>query len=356
MGNNVFANGREISCKAADGKSIAAFPDVCFTPPQTPATPPGVPIPYPNTAFAKDTSGGSKTVKISNKEVMLKNKSKFKTSTGDEAGSAPKKNVITSKIKGKSYFKSWSMDVKFEGQNVVRHMDMATHNHGSDPGGTPPWVYQDMPAEQREKCLEQDDEAKEKCEGATPHMEPNSKGKMVQKGLDCPPGCEEAKACILAPKKNDDKFCCHPNNTGHHLVEVHCFTHVSGRGARSDQGGKISEFIDYRENDAPCVCASQSASDGTHGIMHDVQGHQERAYHAMRSADPDFVPYQFGGHPNELSYWNYGEARDTGVAAHKKAFPDCEAECTRRQLDHYHQDQIGIQDDAPVRTDPVNRH
>jgi len=80
MANNVFANGREISCKKADGKSVGAFPDVCFTPPQTPATPPGGPVPYPNTGLAKDTTGGSKTVKISGKEVMLRNKSYFKKS------------------------------------------------------------------------------------------------------------------------------------------------------------------------------------------------------------------------------------------------------------------------------------
>lgn len=134
MSNDVFANGREISCKAADGKTICAFPDVCMTPPENPVTPPGVPVPYPNTAFAKDTTNGSKSVKITKKEVMLKNKSYFKTSTGDEAGCAAKKGVITSKIKGKAYFKSWSMDVKVEGKNVVRHLDLTTHNHASEIG------------------------------------------------------------------------------------------------------------------------------------------------------------------------------------------------------------------------------
>ena len=63
-----------------------------------------MPLPYPNTAFAKDTSGGSKTVKISGKEVMLKNKSFFKTSTGDEAGCAPKKGVVTSRDQGQGLF------------------------------------------------------------------------------------------------------------------------------------------------------------------------------------------------------------------------------------------------------------
>ncbi|MFL6607213.1 MAG: hypothetical protein ACJ8HF_03165, partial [Pseudomonas sp.] len=53
MANEVFANNMEVSCKAADGKSIACFPDVCFTPPQAPPTPLGVPIPYPNTGMAK---------------------------------------------------------------------------------------------------------------------------------------------------------------------------------------------------------------------------------------------------------------------------------------------------------------
>lgn len=139
MANEVFANKMEISCKSGDGKTICAFPDVCFTPPQTPATPPGVPIPYPNTGMSSDCSSGSRTVKIAGGEVMLKNKSFFKTSTGDEAGCAPKKGLITSKTKGKVYFNAWSMDVKIEGQNAVRHLDLTTHNHASPPGQTPPF-------------------------------------------------------------------------------------------------------------------------------------------------------------------------------------------------------------------------
>src|SRR5512134_1309044 len=111
MGNDVFANGREISCKAADGKSICAFPDVCMTPPENPATPPGVPVPYPNTGLASDTTSGTTTVKITGKEVMLKNKSYFKKSTGDEAGCAAKKGFVTSVNRGKVYFTAWSMDV-----------------------------------------------------------------------------------------------------------------------------------------------------------------------------------------------------------------------------------------------------
>ena len=112
MSNEVYANSRKCRARQAAGKSICAFPDVCMTPPQTPATPPGVPIPYPNTGMASDTTDGSTTVKISGKEVMLKNKCYFKKSMGDEAGCAPMKGWSPSKNTGKVYFTSWSMDVK----------------------------------------------------------------------------------------------------------------------------------------------------------------------------------------------------------------------------------------------------
>jgi hypothetical protein len=139
MANQVYANNMEVSCRAGSGKSICAFPDVCFTPPQTPATPPGVPVPYPNTGMASDTTDGSSTVTVSGNEVMLKNKSYYKTSTGDEAGCAPKKGMITSTTKGKVYYVAWSMDVKIEGENVDRHLDLTTHNHGSNPNEGIAW-------------------------------------------------------------------------------------------------------------------------------------------------------------------------------------------------------------------------
>src|SRR3954454_19580173 len=131
MAKEVYADGMEISCKAGSGKSICAFPDVCMTPPENPATPPGIPIPYPNTGMANDTTDGSRSVQISGQEVMLKNRSYFKSSTGDEAGCAAKKGVVSSQNKGKGYFIAWSMDVKPEGENAVRHLDMTTNNHAS---------------------------------------------------------------------------------------------------------------------------------------------------------------------------------------------------------------------------------
>ncbi len=143
MQTHVYANGREVCSKAADGVSRAAFPDVCMSPPA-----PGVPVPYPNTAFARDLANGTKAVFICGTEVAQKDKSYFSTSTGDEPATfALAKGVSTGALKGKAYFVSWSMNVKAEGLNVARHLDLMTHNHASPGGNTPPHVYFDDPSE-----------------------------------------------------------------------------------------------------------------------------------------------------------------------------------------------------------------
>lgn len=131
MGCEVYANGAEVSCKAGGGKVIASFPDVCLTPPPPPAGP--IPVPYPDTSFSKDMKEGSRTVLIGRKTVMLKDRSFYKTSPlGDEAATNSQgAGVVTHVITGKTYFISWSMDVKVEGQNVDRHTDLTTSNHAS---------------------------------------------------------------------------------------------------------------------------------------------------------------------------------------------------------------------------------
>lgn len=333
MGCNTFANGREVSGKASSGKTIAAFPDVCFTPPQTPATPPGVPIPYPNTGMASDTTGGTKKVKIGNKEVGIKNASCFKKSTGDEAGSAPKKGVVTSKNMGKVYFKAWSMDVKFEGKNAVRHLDLTTNNHGSDPGDTPPWPYASSSAIGTiPDCEEDNKRVNEDCRTSKPP-------KCTQK-------CKKAQKCALTPKSKDKQVCCADDTTGHHLIEVHCFSPVNFRGK------KLEDLEAYSQSAAPCVCASQSRDDGTHGTLHAVQGKLEAAYNNSRP-EPlcSWEPYEPGASASH-SRWTYAEARDSGVTAHKIAFPHCNEKCVAAQLDAYHQDKCGIADDEPLRSDP----
>ncbi len=138
MSKNVFANGNEISAKKDDNKSIAAMPDTCLSPPSPPAGP--VPLPYPNTAEASDTTNGSKTVKIGGSEVGMKNSSSYKKSTGDEAATKSLgMGVVSHNIQGKMKHAAWSFDVKIEGANAIRHMDMTTHNH-LNPGNADPGI------------------------------------------------------------------------------------------------------------------------------------------------------------------------------------------------------------------------
>jgi hypothetical protein len=134
MSPPVFANGREISGKATNNRSVAAMPDVCLSPPGPPAGP--IPIPYPNTSLSSDTDEGSKGVKVGDKEVGLKNQSDYKTSTGNEAATKQfGAGLVSHVITGKTKHVAWSFDVKFEAQNVIRHMDLTTHNHNNPTNG-----------------------------------------------------------------------------------------------------------------------------------------------------------------------------------------------------------------------------
>jgi hypothetical protein len=130
MGSTVYANSNSICCKDGDGKIIASFPDVCLSPPTPPAGP--IPIPYPVSSFSSDTENGSTTVKVAGQPIMLKDKSYFSKCTGDEAATKTLgMGVMSHNITGKVYFAAWSMDVKVEGLNVDRHLDLTTSNHMS---------------------------------------------------------------------------------------------------------------------------------------------------------------------------------------------------------------------------------
>lgn len=303
MANQVFANGMEVSCKAADGKSICAFPDVCMTPPQSPATPPGVPIPYPNTGLASDTSDGSTTVKISGQEVMLKNKSYFKKSTGDEAGSAPMKGVITHKITGKVYFTAWSMDVKVEGENVVRHFDLTTHNHGSDPGQTPPMLYQDLMAfGDPVACMGDSARATKACAGCSPDT--------------CTDACKSAQACILVAKKDAKSKCCKPNSTGDHMIEDHW---VRPKGVLMPDFSHLADKPGGAYDGAPTACVNRSRFSEKHGIAHGTRGVYEDKF--------------FKG-----GTFSYLEGKAMAREAHRHANPtsNCSENCLDAQLDAFY--------------------
>src|SRR6266853_972978 len=197
MGCEVYADGMTIACKAADGKTVAAMPDVCLSPPSPPAGP--IPIPYPNTGMASDTTDGSKTVQINGQEVMLKNKSYFKQSSGDEAATKSLgMGVVTHQIQGKVNFIAWSIDVKFEGENVPRHLDLTGHNEASDPPNTPPWPYVDgmsppetATGEQVKKRLDEKDKKRAPPDGPIDYKNSTIAGEDVSKRiLSSPPDGE----------------------------------------------------------------------------------------------------------------------------------------------------------------------
>jgi hypothetical protein len=123
---NTGVNKMSVVTKDSGGVT-SAFPDVCKTP--SPAGP--VPIPYPNIAQSSDTAQGTKTVSVAGNPVCVKD-SNFKTSTGDEAGTAGG-GVASGKTKGKAEFVNFSFDVKFEGKNVARAMDLMLHNDKNTP-------------------------------------------------------------------------------------------------------------------------------------------------------------------------------------------------------------------------------
>ncbi|MCP4117540.1 MAG: DUF4150 domain-containing protein [Desulfobacteraceae bacterium] len=360
MGNDVFANGREISCKAADGKALCAFPDVCFTPPQTGATPPGVPIPYPNTAFAKDSAKGSKKVKISGKEVMLKNKSYFKKSTGDEPGSTPKKGVITSKITGKVYFNSWSMDVKFEGQNVVRHLDLTTHNHASFPGNSPTWPYLDsMAFEGQGPCKEVAKGIKDNCLGterneAGEEAEPlfitdkkgETKRKPTLKAMCNNKDCKKSLKCVVSPKEPNN--CC-PDEKGkqptpHHIVPKSQFYESGFAGksnkAKRDKGALLCEGKKnkYSPSKAPCICAEgKSHSEGKHGDIHAETNTRTRE--AMGVESGKRIP--------SSERWDVSKAESIGAEAVEEV-TQCPKGCVEDQVRKGHE-KMGIKKNDKIR-------
>jgi hypothetical protein len=340
MSNQVYANGMEISCKSAAGKSICAFPDVCFTPPLTPATPPGVPIPYPNTGMASDCTSGSTTVKISSQEVMLKNKSYFKTSMGDEAGSAPKKGVVTSTNKGKVYFNAWSMDIRIEGENVVRNLDLTTHNHASFPGDTPTWPFLSKQTVTKEAgpCKVEIGKEKKACADCEPHTSPGKDPCSSSK-------CQKARKCSFAafnPTKAEfpkAQRCC-SGTTGHHVIPLGEFCKP-----RSQTGGiRGSEPLNAQVNGydgdmAPTICVEGSDHKEKAGGQLKEHGLIGSAYIRARLKK---------GIKNKQQGVKYSDLRDCGAESVNKVFPQCSKECVKAQLDNYHIKEAKIPAEGPV--------
>lgn len=264
----VYANNLEVACKAQANKVIAAFPDVCFTPPENPATPPGVPVPYPSFGTDGDTDKGTGTVKIGGKTITHKNKSYYTKTTGTEAGCAAKKGVVTSKNTGKEYAVAWSPDVKADGEPVSRMTDLSTNNHASPPGNAPPW----------------------------PKI-----GDLKIGDVSCTKILADVGMKVHAYRDASEE--CEPKSSPNYQQSDHILQNACFVNSRTAANG-ISTCSDYYYKDAPCVCL-QDATDTT-------------TEHGRKTlAQNEWATKQRAAGKNPT----YAEAREANLEAMKKAKP-----------------------------------
>lgn len=124
MGVTISVNKLSLAHKGSMGIAMATIPDVCKTP--SPGGP--IPIPYPNIAKSSDLAKGSKKVKGDKKMIAIKG-SEYSRSMGDEAGTVG--GVVSGVNMKEAKWILSSFDVKIEGKNACRLMDMMSSNHAN---------------------------------------------------------------------------------------------------------------------------------------------------------------------------------------------------------------------------------
>jgi len=242
---------------------------------------------------------------------MLKNKSYFKKSMGDEAGAAAKKGAVTSTNRGKVYFNAWSMDVKFEGENVVRHLDLTTHNHMSSPPNSPPWPHLDTMAV------------------AMPERE---------------------EKCRLRPYKEG----CEGNKTPHHCVPDHCFKETPSKGGRYYPGA-------VKHADGLCVCVEGATKSTTPtGERVRKKDFASEELHEAALAEHGRIHLKFDKLEKELGNAGtpknsaaLGDLEDKAAEAISEV-TGCDKEDLKKQMREHHQSK-GLDQDTKLRADPCGR-
>ncbi|WP_096087845.1 PAAR-like domain-containing protein [Agaribacterium haliotis] len=142
MANKVGANGQSIVTKKSKG-TVMCGPDVCKTQVGNAV----VPIPYPNIAQSSDLDKGTKSVKVGGAPACLSS-SNFKKSTGDQPGKLG--GIISGQSKAMAEPIMYSFNVKMDGKNVVRNMDLFVSNSKNTPPGpvmqapSPPVILMDL--------------------------------------------------------------------------------------------------------------------------------------------------------------------------------------------------------------------
>ncbi|MCY1357105.1 GHH signature containing HNH/Endo VII superfamily nuclease toxin 2 [compost metagenome] len=274
MAHHVYANDNEIASKSADGKSSAAFPDTCFSPPTPPAG--GVPIPYPNTCFARDISNGSRSV--------------LKNIVGGLAGSTGVGLVVTGAMA------AWTL---------------------TDIIGTATEIAEALGPQGQEILADLMDldslKAKIEAKAAAYKKEPDKfLADLMELQAQRSP-CIRARKCMLVPYNNSKKpqvnkgeGCC-PGQTGHHVIPDAA---MKGNSCYSGEGK------------APTICLEgTNQHHGSHGKAHDELNNilEDRN---INIGDP-------------ISYENM---RDHGIKAVQRAsVGHCSEKCLRNQLDNYYE-------------------
>ena len=247
------------------------------------------------------------------------------------------------------------MDVKIEGENAVRHLDMTTHNHNPSVGNSPTWPYADRMAmaEGLDECKKERKNVKDNCKvekgnvkcpcgadaGAIKRAKNMPKGDNKNAALrkaftgyaDCMKDdeCDSTAKCMLSEKKPSS--CC-PPQTPHHIVPGSQFV-KEGTSTPLNQTVK-----DYKYDKGPCICVEgENQTQGSHGGVHFETATQTKAMFP-----PPDAP--FGGGER----WTCGEAEEVGAAAVHKEFPQCSQECIQAQLRKKHQE-MNVGEGAKIR-------
>jgi hypothetical protein len=252
------------------------------------------------------------------------------------------------------------MDVKFEGENVVRHLDLTTHNHMSQTGQTPPWPHIDSMAlepggachkenEQIKKACDPEKEWKKNCPTPPKHPGPLPKNKAKRKewkasfkkylsefptfAEKCKENpCMNARKCMLVPYKPDGGCC--PGQTGDHIIDAASFLGPKEyKGQPRNQRPRIDGWQNYDVDAAPCVCAEgPNQTTATHGQLH-----TRRSVAVMHFRD-------------SKGQWPRKKAAEVGGKAICKTFPDsgCSQKCMEAQINHYHDKACTSDPEKPI--------
>ena len=166
--------------------------------------------------------------------------------------------------------------------------------------------------------------------------------------------CSKHLRCYLHPYKPSQ--CC-PGQTGHHLVEASAF--VNSRGDK-DKMVRVAGIGKYEPDKAPCICVEgENQNQGTHGLMHTYQstaaGYTRNGGQLIEKS-PGTIAMADGTTYNGITS-TYGDAKEDGVKAVKKAFPEspCDPGCLIAQLDAYH-NEVGLDDKTPCKAVVTGGH